>query len=431
MKRLSYLIIAIVVLSTSSCKDLTEGFNDNPNAFTDVPANLVIGQLELQTALILNGQPARFAGIFTDQFTGADRQYIAYNNYTVIGSDFDDTWDRIYNIRAQAKIIEERSTDKIIIGRAQILEAIALAEGAALFGDIPYSEANQPGEFPNPKYDSQDQVMGSVQTILDAALVNVGTANIQGSVFVNNGTPYSRIIHSLKARYYLISKDYANALSSAQKGLTLSDGGFLVRHSSTNNSENLFWQFGVEQRAGYLTVISSHLRKLLQGETSRALPTPGSSRISNVYFDGEELNYVNSKSPFSVSAPGEVMRSMENIFIMIEALARTGNEVAARTEFNKVREYLASTYSGEFPPTSSTGTQLMKEILEEKYILMPGSIQIFHDVRRTKNLIGIPIKNSSSSKIPQRFIYPQSEKNTNKSFPGFIDLFEETPANKG
>jgi hypothetical protein len=432
MKKITLLILGMLGMVLISCQDLTEGFNDNPNAFTEVPSDLIIGQVELQAEMIANSTAARTAGIFVDHFTGADRQYVALNNYTTTAGDYDDLWERIYNLRAQALIIQENSTNLVIKGRAQMLEALAIGEAAALWGDIPFTEANKPTEFENPKYDSQAEVFKAVQALLDQALTNVGNSVVQGSVMVINGASYAKIIHSLKARYYLIVKDYANALKEAQLGINLVNGdqGLLVKHSATNNTENLFWQFGIEQRAGYMTVVNSHWRKLLQGETPRALATPGSANIASILIDADELNYGNAKSLFAVNAPGILIDGIENAFIAIEASHRLGQESTARDLYNLLRQALTVRFGGEFPATSSTGTQLLKEILEEKYLLMPGSMQIFHDIRRTKNLIGVPIKNSSVSKIPQRFLYPQTEKNANKNFPGFVDLYEETPNNK-
>ena len=70
-----------------------------------------------------------------------------------------------------------------------------------------------------------------------------------------------------------------------------------------------------------------------------------------------------------------------------------------------------------------------KEILEEKYISLIGSLQVFHDARRTNNILGIPIKSPTATSLPQRFLYPQSEIGSNENFPGVIDLFTATPVN--
>ena len=118
---------------------------------------------------------------------------------------------------------------------------------------------------------------------------------------------------------------------------------------------------------------------------------------------------------------------------MIEAEAaqrsngNTGSE--GLIAFNEVRTYLASVYDGAFPPSTSSGGNLTIEILEEKYISMVGSLQVFYDTRRTNNVLNIPIKGGSATTLPQRFLYPQSEIGANSNFPGIIDLFSKTPIN--
>ena len=72
---------------------------------------------------------------------------------------------------------------------------------------------------------------------------------------------------------------------------------------------------------------------------------------------------------------------------------------------------------------------MTKEILEEKYISLIGSLQVFHDTRRTDNILNVPIKSSTATAIPQRFLYPQSEIGSNINFPGVVDLFTKTPVN--
>ncbi len=61
---------------------------------------------------------------------------------------------------------------------------------------------------------------------------------------------------------------------------------------------------------------------------------------------------------------------------------------------------------------------------------MPGSLQIFHDVRRNNNLLDVPIDGVGTTVIPQRFLYPQVEIGANDNFPGLVDLFAPTPVNQ-
>lgn len=433
MKKITYIAVAALGMLSFGCESYVEGVNVNPNSFTDAPGELIIGQAGLASVILSESQPARFAGIFTDQFTGADRQFITYESYQVTAGDFDDTWGNIYTAGlAQTKLVQTKakaSGSKGLEGVAQIIEGWLVGEGAALFGDIPYSQALQPNEFPNPKYDAQKDVLNAVQAILTAGIANVQAGNAVAMPMYTGAYSWAEVGHTLKARYYLIAKDYANAAKEAALGISASTKTLSAAHSSTIGQQNLYYQFGVLQRGGYLTVLRSNLRKMLQGEKPRLLATPGDVKRAANYFDGEELNY-NAGGAFAIDAAFPLISWEENQLILAEALARTGNETGARTAFNGVRAALATKYAGEFPATTATGTTLINQILEEKYCTLIGSFQVFHDVRRTKNAIGVPVKNSTASTIPQRFIYAQNEINTNTSFPGVVSLFTPTPVNQ-
>ena len=116
--------------------------------------------------------------------------------------------------------------------------------------------------------------------------------------------------------------------------------------------------------------------------------------------------------------------------IEAEAANRTSDPGGDVKAFNDVRKYLATKYSASFPDTASASgsPDLLKEILEETYLSLIGELQPFHDVRRTKNLLGIPPK--TGTKIPQRFIYPQVEIDANTSIPKpQPDIFTATAVN--
>lgn len=433
MKKIKYIIVAALGFVSLGCESYVEGVNVNPNSFTDAPSGLIIGQAGLASIMLSESQPARFAGIFTDQFTGADRQFISYESYQVTAGDFDDTWSNIYTAGlAQTRLVQEKAAEdgnQGAAGVAKIIEGWIAGEGAALFGDVPYSEAIQPNEFPNPKYDAQADVLNSVQAILSAGIVDVQAGGAVQMDMYSGDYSWVEVAHTLKARYYLIAKDYANAAKEAALGISAPTKTLSAFHSSTIGQQNLYYQFGVLQRGGYLTVIRSTLRKLLQGEKPRLLTTPGDTKRAAKYFDGDELNY-NTGGYFAIDADFPLISWEENQLILAEALARTGNEQGARNAFNTLRSNLAVTYNAEFPATAATGTTLINQILEEKYCTLIGSFQVFHDLRRTKNAIGIPVKNSTAPSIPQRFLYSQNEINTNTSFPGVVDIYSPTPINK-
>jgi len=443
MKNTHFYIIVLLslLIVTASCTKFTDGINEDPNSFSDAPGPLLIGQANLTTVKIFSSQASRISGIWTDQFTGSDRQYIPLNDYTTTAGDYDDDWSDVYaGGLAQARLAELdaiKTGDALLEGVSLIIQGILIGETASIWGDVPWTEALQSLDIPNPKYDSQASVLDAAQGLLSDGISKVGGATVSdfygAPVFVandaGNDATWKEVANSMKARYYLVAKDYANALIYANMGISSPSGDFLSAHAEETGAKNLYYQFCKEQREGYLTATGSHLNKLVNGLTPRVLATPGEAQRALVYFDGDNLN-TNTGGFFAIDASFPIISYFETKLIQAEAAHRTGGD--ALTPFNEVRAALATLYSGDFPASTSSGAVLLNEILEEKYITLIGSNQVFHDVRRTNNLIGVPIKNTSAGNttIPQRFLYPQSEVNANANFPGFVDLFEPTPVNQ-
>ncbi|MDO9038480.1 MAG: SusD/RagB family nutrient-binding outer membrane lipoprotein [Lutibacter sp.] len=433
IKTIFFLLITLSFVV--ACSDFTDGINENPNTFTSAPGSMLIGQANMEVVKLFTSQAGRTSGIFTDQFTGADRQYVSLNDYVTTAGDYDDDWGDLYASGfMQAKLAEAdavASGNKILEGVAQIIQGMLVAEAASLWGNVPFTEAGDYVKFPNPNYDGQKSVLDAAQVLFSKGIANVGTATVAISfgapVYKSNSATWAKIGHSLKARYYLVAKDYPNALTSAKLGISNRTEDLLTNHANIAGQKNMYFQFLAELRAGMLNVSNSHLGKLVKGVTPRLLATPGESQRAAFYFTGVDLR-TSSGGVFAVDASLPIISFVETKLIEAEAANRTGAD--ALTPFNAVRAELASVYTGSFPASTATGNALLLQILEEKYISLLGQTQIFHDVRRTNNAIGVPVKGVGATKIPQRFLYAQTEINANKNFPGLIDLYIATPVNQ-
>lgn len=238
------------------------------------------------------------------------------------------------------------------------------------------------------------------------------------------------VAHSLKARYFLIAKNYPSALTEAQLGISSSNGDLLANHSATTGARNLFFVFTKIEREGYLTIEGSHLYNLVSNNgAARILATPGEAQREAFYYEDNVNPNTASGGVFAEDASFPIISFIETKLIEAEAAQRTGGD--ALTPFNEVRAELATVYGGAFPATTSTGATLLEEILEEKYISLFGSLQVFHDVRRTDNLIGVPIKNPDTTVLPQRFLYPLSEINSNTNTPSSgVGLYDKVQVNQ-
>lgn len=418
-----------------SCEDYTEGVNTDPNNFTDTSEELLIKQAELQLVESLTGWPPLFAAVFSDQYTGSGFEWETFDNYEINSREFNGMWADFFTWGySQAELARNKASisgNQVLEGIAEIHMAAFMGEAALLFGDVPFQQVNKIDEFPYPEYDPQTQVLAGVQQLLEDGIARVGDAAVNtfygDEIFIANNALWEEIGFSLKARYYLAAKQYENAYNAAVKGISSPSGDLLSRHFNTGGARNLYFSFNIG-RPNFITAEECHLRKLMTGEVDRALSTPGDFNRTFFYFDQDNNLNTNPGGYFAADAPGYLVTWMETRLIEAEAAARTGRD--GLTPFNQVREYLSEVYQAPFPSSNAIGQDLIYQILEEKYISLLGQLSVFSDLRRTKNLLGVPVKSINAPTIPQRYLYPQNEIDANLNFPGVIGLYDPTSVNE-
>jgi hypothetical protein len=105
-----YLLLALLLVGLGSCEKLIEGYDINPNAPQDAPADQQLTAVQVAEGFVLSGEMARTAGLFSDYFTGTDRQYEGLQNYTTVSGDYDNMWSNTYAlVLANARIVTEKA----------------------------------------------------------------------------------------------------------------------------------------------------------------------------------------------------------------------------------------------------------------------------------------------------------------------------------
>ncbi len=458
-------IFAVAILFASvSCEKIVPVDEEDPNGFPGSSEELMMNGPEMASVMVSEGELARITGMFTNQFTGSDRQYIAIDNYNVANGDFDNIWTILYvDGVKQCRLIEaqaEASGKKSYLGQAQIVEAYLIGTATALWGDVPYTQAANEADYPNPRFDKQSDVYKSVQKLLDEGIANTGGDLISTPVYKNDdGITWGQLANSLKARFYTHTGEYTLALTSAQSGLT--NGDWVANHGTDDDFAafkdgqfNLMFAFMVWHREGYMTANGSYLAKILDPSSADYMGNAKSqdtARFNYFYLGAADCWYCDDYDPnywaggiYMDNSPYVLMSSAENSLIMAEASNRAGDNTGAVSFLNDARNYwdsklgadehqdlvLADFQTGGIlnPNDVSENDAVLKEILLEKYKTCYGQLEAFNDVRRTKNLINIPAK--KGTQLPQRFLYPQSEINSNTSTPSGLGLFTPTEVNQ-
>lgn len=474
MKNLkSILLLGALGLSFGSCNKLVNGYDVNPNAPQNAPADQQLTAAELSEGFFMSGEMPRLTGIWADFFTGADRQYQGLELYNTSANDYDNAWGSAYaTTLAQARLVQTKAqvlNNLRLLGMGQVVEAQIVGTVADLWGDVPYSQAlmDAPG-----KYDAQPTVYTAVQVLLDQAITNLPLNGISPGArdifYQGAAAKWVAAAHSLKARNFLHVKNYAQAAVEARLGIASKAGDMLMPYNATSangKDANPYYDFVTNSRVGYLSAegpaatpaLGTYAYQLYNARTNAKTNevsrrnyfyTTNSAATPTTAGYAVEINV--SSGAFAVNAYAPVVTYYETQAILAEALARTGDVTGAIAALNNLRAYDAAMYTAagakyaaytvnDFAPLGllnpgvagpTTAQTLLKEILTEKYLGMVGQIEPFNDLRRTGNLIGIPKKSSTANDIPQRLLYPQSEIDTNPNVPKPIPgLFIKTAVN--
>jgi hypothetical protein len=427
-KMIKYIAVGLLtapIFMMSSCqKDINEINETNPNAFNDSDPKLMITGAQLANVMLNEGEAARLAGIFAGHFTGYDRQYVSFGLYNMNAGDFNTPWGTLYAEGiAQCRIIRSKaaaSNDQTLEASASVTEAHLLLTASSLWGNIPNTQACSGN--PTPTFDKMSDVYDYCIVLLDSAISKGGASSAYSSAYAGSFT-WGEVANTLKARAYLHKKDYAKAIDAAKNGISKGNDFYAKHETESPGAWNLYYDFLDYNRPGYISCENSFIHALLDSTSAKYkgnTKTKEASRYEN-YFLIDNYTPVDPNMYTGIFAPTSnfaLVSYVENQLILAECYWRTSVFDKALESLNNVRSEHESNFGGYEQYVSgdfANNDALLKEIITEKYVSLFGSIEVFNDVRRTQNLIGVPI--NSGNKLPGRFLYPQSEMNSNKNTP--------------
>ncbi|TAE31794.1 MAG: SusD/RagB family nutrient-binding outer membrane lipoprotein [Cytophagales bacterium] len=472
-KTLSILTAGFLLASCESYVDKVDEIDPTAPTDANIPALMTATQVAYQG--VMEGEMARLAGMWSGYFTGSDRQYTTLYNYNAVSADFDGSWGNVFaGVIKNARLLRQKGIaagNRSVQGVAKIMEAHTMGTSAALWGDVPFTQAANLAQFPNPTYDSQTAVYAAVQTLLSEAITdlsaNVGT--ISGDYMYDGGRAFwVSAANTLKARFFLHQGQYQQAINFATNGIKNPDLNLYAYHNREyQKTFNIYYSFLTYDRSGYMTAEGAHAVRLLDAGdrlTRNNTKTDEEARLNFYYQSGlntgsVEPNVLSSfdwgNDPtedgfFAAEARFPLVTFEENQLILAESQARLAQTAPALASLNLLRSYynsglnLNEGYRGlglRYAPyvladfnaggienragTRSAEQALLFEILEERYITFIGQIEGFNDIRRTNNALRVPA--NTGTQIPRRFLYSQAEINANTSAPRPTpDLFTPT-----
>ena len=463
------LLIFIPLLIFTRCENLVEDINVNPNTPVSAPAELLLIGAELADITVQVSHLQRISGMWSGQYRGVTLLYGSLNNYNISTEETNSTWSYIYQgIVKQARLMQvELAEFPNYVGISKILEAHAVGTAAEIFGDIPYSQASDPEEkIEDPVFDNQVAVFASLQTLLDGAISDLnslpGNPSISNEIFHGgNKTKWIQTAYTLKARYYMDTKEYANAYAAAQLGINTNANSmkFKPAGTSANGDTNLLNTF-IGERNDYMTTVGTFLEGLIAagGNSRNNAKTNEDARSKYYKIIGSAPN--TELGVAKKTAPMPLVTYEENLLILAEAGARTVDLATGLAHLNTLRAHLAagSAFTKLAPSdvtlyTAYVATDFdaggmenadniaplrafLREVIEERYVTLFGTFAPFNDARRVRGsdpdlTVPFPLNGGTFTQYPERFPYAQDELNANSNAPSpEPGIFAVTAVNK-
>ncbi len=458
------LSIFLLVFIAQGCDEDLVDINTNPLAATDIDPDLLFPQVFLaisqQRTVELNStnmQAQQWAsGGSAGVFSNPERYNISPNTTNNIWVGWFTT--SLRNLQ-QIRIITERKTPNAlhIIGQAKVLEAFTFMNLTEMFGDIPFSEATNVSEFPNPNFDSQENVLlgiigrcneaidlfngPSSRIVVDADLLYKGDKDLWIR-FANN--------IKLKALMMIANvnpssvQNELQAVANSPLILTNSQEAKL-KYTTAVGNENPIWRT-LNLFAGGDNVFwfgGSTIIDIMNSTNDPRLATYFDQNDNGLYV-GQNQGVFNSNGISAVSLniirrdmPDRYATPAETYFYLAEAALKgyiSGGVSQANSFFVSGVQASLDNYDGKPGAILSTDksnfisslpnlatlsdTDALKVINEQHYIeLFTRGIEAWTQWRRSKTpSFQLPVQSSLTS-IIRRYNYPASEISSNPNAP--------------
>lgn len=484
ISRASTVFLVVLLAGGMAACDLTEGYDEDPNEPGDATADLVLNSTEVATILFQEGNHARITSFWTEQLDGSDRQYAGTDRpqYNLTATDVNNLWitgyaDAIGDLEVVKQKAEE-ANNSLLLGIAQTLQALNFGTTTALHGSVPFREAVQGNENLNPEFDPQLEIYdeGVIQA-LDAAIGNLETGGISPGerdlYYGGDADAWSEAASTIQARYMLhvahVDADpvgqytFQDVYEAAQNGISDPSGNLIAPHGEALNvNANAFWQFR-NDRGDDLTANGSYAARLLDENSDlyRGNAKTDETNRFDHYFFGDEPDYDMAGNPstgpggsgffYSRGADYPIVTYAENELIKAEAALHSGQGFGVALDaLNNARAANEQKFGGTYEDYEeadfesgglvnpdgdlSRDEALLKEILEEKYLVLISNIEAYADLRRTENFAEVQDSDGdvvTMDELPQRFPIAQSEVTGNENVPDPIPGIQSTtPANE-
>lgn len=454
-KILNILLSGLLVFAAWSCsEDTMDDINKNVNDPTDVASRLIITDAMVRSAFSITGSDlAWYASVYIEHNVGIWNQ--SYNaeirsGEPISATTYNNSWNAMYQNLYRLKTIIEKCSEGgseegnwHTLAIAQTLMAHNLATLTDLMGDVPWSEALQPGFIFTPVLDKQEAIYAEVHQLLDDAIANYnktttfGSLGTQDFIFGGNAERWKQLAYGLKARYTmrlsLKEAKYADVVSFANQSFTSRTQQAQLNYNGST-SFSPFYRFYTDR--DYFGASQSLYNKLEDRNDPRIevfwKPHPSSGEFL-LAPNGDPVQVQGTYSISAIStetAPTYLMSYHEVEFLKAEAYVRL-NQIenaqaalknAITAAFQKVNIGLTAEDAEDYFEESvlpKFNANPLSEVMNQKYIAFfeEEAVEAYSDYRRLvamgNDVIQLDNPKNAANQFPQRFTYGNSDVTTN------------------
>ena len=464
--------VLIFSLLFFSCSENTmDKINVNPNNPEDVASKYIITDVMTSTAFSCTGADLNFySSVYIEHNVGIYGQMLAAENRkdATITSTYDNVWGQLYsNLKDLKTVINKCSVggseagNVSTMGIAQVLSAYNLALLTDLFGDVPWTEACQPGVIFTPKVDKQQEIYVAINKMLDDAIINLKAISTfpslgnQDFIYGGSAPKWLKAAYGLKARYAarLAFKTPNWDAVIANVNLSFANASESFSYKKYDGSTAISPNYAFFTDRDYFGASNSLNKKLSARNDPRAakffVKYPDPAVTSLVFAPNGTPDAVQKKygisGLLSSTEPTLMMSYHELKFLLAEAYARKNDLVNAEIA-------LKDAISGAFVNIGLSATDALtyytaniaskyaanplQEIMIQKYLAFyeQESIEAYNDYRRLEAMgnhfiiLDSPANALANYGFPQRFIYGKSDMDANPNIAkanSSINIFKD------
>jgi len=453
MKNRSFLVILLVSLSLGlfSCSEnALQKVNEDKNDPTEMASKLIITDVITSTSYSITGADlALYASVYVEYNVGTYNQMADAElrvTQPSVATTYNNSWINIYANLFNLKVIIEKCSpggdeedNTTVLGMAQILSAYNLAILTDLMGDVPWTEALQPGVVLTPQLDSQKSIYEVINQFITDGISNLGketsipSIGAQDPLFGGSAKSWTKFAYGLKARYAMrlskVAPNYDAVIDAASKSFATKSEEAAFKCGAVKNP---FYQFFTDR--DYFGASQSLDDKLADLDDPREdvffKPYPGADDV--VFAPNGNPDQVQGEYGISALAtstptwPIYLMSYHELEFLKAEAYARKNDLTNAKTHLKTAIETCftnvgldtadADDYFSSIEPKMVSQATAVAEIMMQKYLGLfeQESIETYNDIRRLKAMgEGNTIILENTRKFPLRYSYGSDDVTAN------------------